>query len=609
MIITSTNNGKDGKQAEAPPQFTAAPPQANPLAATAPIAVTKRTEGITIDLVNELAHDDLVRGSGTINDRMVGRSERELARRPNSARAHTNLGVALLNAGDMESAQREFEAALAINPAHYVAAMNLARIRVEQQRFADAEAIYSRLAIDHPKDPTPVLSLAFIAIRKEQDDVAAKLLGEAIKLGHKAITAKHLLGMVLLKLGRNQEAISTLRSAAHLEVREPTLYEALGVAYSVSSNFRRAVVAFKTALQLSPGSQYAVHGLSRALLALKKTDEAVDLLVGYLENQPRDKEARQLLAKAYGTRQQHRSAIAQLMQVWSDLEKNESDDLLLRAQIANNIGAYYMDNREAQQAESWFLKSIAIAPDLSSIPYCNLAKIYVRNKQIPKAFDALELARPRFPNDPDVLLAFSGCLDKIGAFNDAIAQIKPIYESGNATPEIYAELGGLLSDAKGDYDSALRVLEEAYAKFPDNPSVANNLAYLYAVTGDVKAARPILELQIQALEKDLLNPSRVSLTATWGLLRIGEGDLDEGARFYKKAEKLALQFGNKELAHAVVQKMHLELARAYIRVRDYEAAREHVQRGQVIHDGRLTYEQHLNELGKHLLSLPGSVAP
>ena len=165
MLVTASN-GKEVKQAEADPQFTATPPQFNPLAANSPIAVTMHADGVTLNLVNDLAHGDLVRGSGTISDRMIARSEKEVRRRPNSARAHSNLGIAFLNAGDLESAEREFETALTLDPKHYVSSMNLARIRTEQGHLDAAKQIYLDLVSHYPKDPTPVLSLAHIAMRK-----------------------------------------------------------------------------------------------------------------------------------------------------------------------------------------------------------------------------------------------------------------------------------------------------------------------------------------------------------------------------------------------------------------------------------------------------------
>jgi tetratricopeptide (TPR) repeat protein len=409
--------------------------------------------------------------------------------------------------------------------------------------------------------------------------------------------------MVLLKLGRNREAIATLRAAAHLEVRTPALYEALGVAYCVDGNFRRAAVAFKTTLSLTPWAPNAIHGLAQSLFELKQTDEAMALLVGYLEKKPQDNKAKELLAKTYAARGQYRSAIAQLIQVWGDITETDSS-LLRRVNVANNIGAYYLDNGEKQQAEQWFVKAITIGPNTSSIPYNNLARIYLRNREIPRAFEILRRAQSRCGDDPDTRSVLASCFERVGSYDDAIAQVKPIVESGRATADIYAQLGALLTEGKGEYESALQVLKEASRRFSDHAIVANNLAYLYLLIGDAHSARPILETSMQRLEDEWMHPgSKVCLTATYGLLKIVEGDFSEGMRLYRRAEKLCSQLGLKEMANIAVQKMHLELARAYVRNHDYQHAREHVREGLAIRDGKIAYEQHLQALKKRLLQV------
>jgi Flp pilus assembly protein TadD len=411
----------------------------------------------------------------------------------------------------------------------------------------------------------------------------------------------------LLKLGNNREAISILRSAAHLEVREPAVYEALGVAYIIDGNCRRAALAFKTALSLTPWARNAVHGLAKSLLELKQIDEVLALLVGYVERKPQDIEAKQMLAKAYACRGQFRSAIAQLTQIWSSVENNEST-LRLRATLANNIGGYYLDDGEKQQAEQWFGKAIAIAPKESPIPYDNLARVWLRNGETRRAFDIAKHAQEQFGNNPDTMCVLASCFEKVGLYDEAIAQIKPIVESGTATANIHAQLGGLLTEGGSDREAALTFLKEAFKKFKTNEIVANNLAYAYLLTGDAESARPIIEKCLRNLESQWTQPIHtICLTATYGLLRIIEGDLEEGIRLYRRAEKLCPQLGLKEFANTVIQKMHLELARAYFRKHEYQRAKGEVRKGLAVRDGKMIYEQQLLALENQLASMGGAV--
>ena len=58
----------------------------------------------------------------------------------------------------------------------------------------------------------------------------------------------------------------SFRLAAKKDVRSPFLYQALGVAYAVAGDSKRAVRSFKTALTLAPEMKDAVRALSIVLL-------------------------------------------------------------------------------------------------------------------------------------------------------------------------------------------------------------------------------------------------------------------------------------------------------------------------------------------------------
>ena len=99
--------------------------------------------------------NDLPEGND-IGSLVIERSRKEVERRPRSAgEAHANLGIALGNSGLWEGAAAEFERALEIDPQHYVAAINLARLMVEKGDFDGAEPIYKRLLEHYPQTPTP----------------------------------------------------------------------------------------------------------------------------------------------------------------------------------------------------------------------------------------------------------------------------------------------------------------------------------------------------------------------------------------------------------------------------------------------------------------------
>jgi Flp pilus assembly protein TadD len=603
MILVSENATRKFEQSETAPQFTVEAPRLNPLVASSTFSLTKGVAGVALDSIEDV-QEQPVHDNETLSSRIITRSKRDVERRPNSARAHAILGIAFLNAGQLTEAKSEFEAALGIDPHHYVAAANLARIETQTGNFEEAERIYTEIQRNDPKNSAPVVSLAFIAMKRQDWVSAERLLRDAIQMGHRALTARYHLAMVQLRLGKPREAISLLRSVARDEVRAPLIYEGLGAAYALNGDFHRAAVAFKTALSLAPASHNAVRGLTQVLLHLKLTDEAIGLLVDHLERMPRDHEARELLARAYVGRKKYRSAIAQLVHVFTEAEAHQNEAAVLKARVANNIGVCFLRDGSRAQARRWFVKALDTGPEGGPLPYQNLARVYILNREYTEALELLEQCRKSFPDDQTTVRLIAGCLTRCGLYDQAVREVRPFIESGKATEELYADMGRILADGKGDYQSALEILQQGYAKFSKKPAIANNLAYVYLMLGDATTARSILESIVPSKDDDDDDENQswrpVVLTATWGLVHITEGDLETGSRSYGEAERLALGLKNKELARTVNQKMHLELARAYLRKSDYQNARKHVRQGLSVHYGADNYERDLHVLDKRL---------
>jgi Flp pilus assembly protein TadD len=601
MILTSNDSAREVQQAELDPRFLVGPPRLNPLAANAPLSVTMHPGSVAIEW-SPATSEEGERPEHDLVSRLIERSRRELVSRPNSARAHTNLGIALFNAGDLAGAACEFESALRINPQHYVAASNLARVKVEKNDLTGAESIYEHLRLHYPDSYTPVLSLAQIAMRKQDYESAETRFRQAISMGHKAITAKYHLGIVLLKLGKTREAIAELRSALRNDVRSPFLYEGLGIAYAVKGDLKRAIAAFRTALTLAPRSQTVARNLALAYLESHQAEEATDLLVGYLENNSSDNAARELLGRAYHERKFHRSAIGQWTSVFVEAERTQPTDIGRRSRLANNIGAAYLNDGDLVQGEIWLLRSIELAPRYGPLPYSNLGRLYLRRGEVLRAAEVLRNCTTDFPDDQDSKILLAVIHVRAGQYDQAIAVLRAVVDSGKGNQQAYADLGWLLADSSRDYSGSLHVLSEGYEKFKHDKLLVNNLAYAYLMCGDIQSARQLLEQHIQLLAPDseLKGPSFSVLTATWGLLYVLEGDLKRGEQLYREAHRIASRFGDHSLANAVMQKMHLELARALLSAGDREGVERHLRAGLAIRRGRKLYEQDLRQFAEEV---------
>ena len=597
MIAPSAISEKS-KESPVRPTFRIDPPANNPFVAASPVSLTQRDDQVDFGWADVAPKETGPwEGSQLLAD-MINRSRREADVRPLSARAHANFGLALLGASRFDEAAYEFEIALRLQPQHYVAAINLARVKVAKGEYNDAERLYRSLLQTYPENPALLMSLAYLAMRRTDFGQAAQLLTQVTLLDEEAVLPRYHLAIALLAVGRPRDAIHHLRAAVRSEVRSAPLYHALGVAYALADQPGRAVRCFKSALKLSPEMGEPVQALARIFLEKGDLEAATELLKDYLESNPEDFAAREILGRVYIESKRHTFARSQLLRVWEQ-SGNDRAPIAFRAGLANNIGASFDFDGNREEARNWFLRSIELSADFAPTPYHNLARLYAQEKQIGKALAILNECKAHFPEDGDTSFLIGVGLSEQERYPEAVTELERLIQTRKAGPKAYAQLGGILGDDLRDHKAALRILREGIELFPKDRLIANNLAYTLLMRGDVDGARMVLE-SISKGGPPPQSDGEVALTATRGLLRLLEGNIEEGEQLYQRAETLAAQMGRKDLALRVRQKMDCELARAYAGLGDFQAASKRVQRGLLIKDGKKSYRRDLQDLERSL---------
>jgi tetratricopeptide (TPR) repeat protein len=596
MIATSEQ--PEVKQTTPPSSYRVEVPATNPLMPSGVVSLVK--EGNDISLKWEMALPTETEGViERLASETLSRAVETVDRYPSSSRAYTNLGVVHLNAGAISEAAAAFDKALQLDPDNYVAGINLAKVFIAQAKYEEAERIYRHLAQAFANNVTPLMALAYLAMRQNKFEEAEKLFRETVSRKPATPVPFYHLAVLLLRKGDSKEAIKHLRTALRHNVRSADLYQALGVAFSLAGQNERSLRSFKTALTLSPNLSSALRGLANTLLKANQSDTAIELLSAHLDREPGDLEARRILAGAYLGRQRYASARAQFMQML-ELLPLDGKEIELRSELSNDIGFTYFSEQESREAENWFTKSIRLSSSHGTLPYRNLAHLYSVQERYREALDVLQKCAEIFGEDEYIIVARSAIRVRIGDRERAIADLEELVSKGTENKHAYGMLSWLLADIRHDYGKALTIIEEACAKFPNDAGLVNNLAYIHLMLGHTQAARALLEDErmLAKAGKD------VALMATRGLLYLREGDNAKARDLYKSAATLASQFGNKELAGIVRQKMHLEFANAALSKGDTITALLEINQG-LEGKGRFDYHDDLVLL-KHKLT--GSIS-
>jgi tetratricopeptide (TPR) repeat protein len=186
-----------------------------------------------------------------------------VAASPDSARAHSNLGSALLLEGKWDRGREEVEKALALRPDSFEALHNLGLIRSHEGDWLEAEKAYRQSLALQPDAPPTLYNLARALAAQGKRDEALGFLNQAVARKPLFAEAYVLMGNLLMEQGDGKKAVDAYRMAIEAEP-EGSLqaYTNLGNAERALGNLEEAESAYRRAIKLKPTSALAHFNLA-----------------------------------------------------------------------------------------------------------------------------------------------------------------------------------------------------------------------------------------------------------------------------------------------------------------------------------------------------------
>jgi tetratricopeptide (TPR) repeat protein len=216
-------------------------------------------------------------------EREAGTNERQcwfqaaVAAAPTNAAAHSSLGLALRDKGQVGEAIACIQKAIDLAPKLAEAHSNLGIILCDVKRDYDRAIACFQKAI--ALDPTLALAhsnLGNALYHKGQEDKAIACYHKAIALDPKFAGARTGLGNALYRKGRMDEAIACYHKAIALDPYHATPHANLGIILcDIKRNYDGAIAFFQKAIALDPKLALAHNGLGAALKGKGHLDEAI----------------------------------------------------------------------------------------------------------------------------------------------------------------------------------------------------------------------------------------------------------------------------------------------------------------------------------------------
>ena len=379
-----------------------------------------------------------------------------LAKSPDYMNGRYRLTEIFMAKGDMQNANAQIEEALKKDSHDRKAILLRARMKGQTGRADDLKSAIEDVKEVLRQEPNSQMGLFFISqfySNLGMMDEARTFASELEKNYPNYLPGKLLQLQLTLASGDKKAAIplagellSRLDKAAPdrensaellREIRMKT-YLTRGTAQLQLGNNAAARKDFESARDTNPNSPLVYDSLALVSLAENKPQDAVDLFETALKIDATNYDALNGLVNIYARTQELDKAHARLDQVLSAYPNNASLHFL-KAQV-------YGAQRNPQSAEAELNKALELDPNYLPA-YYSLASLYINTRQEDRA---------------------------IAEYQKVVAR------SENATA--YTMIG-MLEDQRKNFDAAAENYRKALEKDPNTLVAANNLAWLYAVTG------------------------------------------------------------------------------------------------------------------------------
>jgi len=230
---------------------------------------------------------------------MLSFYEDVVAKSPNLATPHYDLGVVYKKLGRLDEAIAQYGLAISLKPDYYEAHNNLGNAYLEKGMVEAAAAEYKTAIAINPADAEAHYNLGNLYYGQSMFREAASSLREAVTLDPKHSQAHNSLGNAYLKMGLLDRATVEYEKTLALDPRSVFALSNIGSIHLLRNQPEEAVAAYSKALELYPEYAGARYNLGVGYYKLGRVDEAIEAYKIAISQNPAYADAHYSLAVAY----------------------------------------------------------------------------------------------------------------------------------------------------------------------------------------------------------------------------------------------------------------------------------------------------------------------
>jgi tetratricopeptide (TPR) repeat protein len=442
----------------------------------------------------------------------------------------------------------------------------------------------------------------------------------AVKLDPNSEDAATTLALLYTEENDSTRAAQVLSSVPDAS-RSAKLYSVLGYTYEQQKQYKKAIDAYRKAVELDRDNLDAVRGLAQNLMNDGQTDAALEQYKVIAEANPEDAqtylrmaeiyrrtgkfdlaldnlnkaqsmvpeslEVPYALAAVYQAQGRYDEAEQTLRDLLKKTEKPDGnynqDDKNRRAVFLERLGTIHRDKNDNQLALETFGKMLTLGDENASRGYQEIIETYRQAKEWQQATDAAREATQKLPSDRDLKMAYAGQLAEMGQPDQGISQVKALLKGTPEDREVYISLSQIYSRLK-QWPEAENTLDQAY-KLSTRDDEKQYVEFLQGAAYErQKKYDPAEDVFRKVLAAD---PQNAAVLNYLGYMLVDRGQkLDESLIMIKKAVELEPANG-----------AYLDsLGWAYFKLGKYELAEDNLNKAAQRMGTDPTVQEHLGDL-------------
>jgi tetratricopeptide (TPR) repeat protein len=198
-----------------------------------------------------------------------------VAKSPEKARPHNNLGQALETQGKLDEAISHYRQSLQVKPDNAESYNNLGNVLLAQGKFDEAISHFRQALRIKPNFAEAHYNLGIRLAIQGKSDEAISHYRQALQVKPDYAKAHNNLGNALSAQGKFDEAISHYRRALEINPNLAEAHSNMGIRLTVQGKFDEAISHYRQALEINPNLTEAHYNLGIRLAVHGKFDEAI----------------------------------------------------------------------------------------------------------------------------------------------------------------------------------------------------------------------------------------------------------------------------------------------------------------------------------------------